>query len=123
MTLAVKRKIFKKLKPRVINYRSYKNFSNEVFRESLLRKLFQQTFVNNDYGFEKFFFNITLKILDKYAPRKAKHARGNKMPFITKVLSKNVMKRSWLRNKYLKKVKMEKIGTCMPNKEIIASLC
>ena len=45
------------------------------------------------------------------------------MPFITKVLSKNVMKRSWLRNKYLKKVKMEKIGTCMPNKEIIASLC
>ena len=52
MTLAVKRKSFKKLKPRVINYMSSKRFSNEVFRESLLGKLSQQMFVNNDYGFE-----------------------------------------------------------------------
>ena len=78
---------------------SYKLFSNEVFRESLLGKLSQQTFLNNDYGFERF-CNITLKTLDKYAPRKAKHARGNQMPFMTKDLSKNIMKRS--RNKYLK---------------------
>ena len=62
-TLTVMRKSFKKLKPRVINYRSYKHFLNEVFRESLLEKLSQQTFVNNDYGFEKF-CNITLKTLD-----------------------------------------------------------
>ena len=54
MTLTVTRKSFKKLKPRVINYRSYKHFSNEVFRESLLEKLSQQTFVNNEYEFEKF---------------------------------------------------------------------
>ena len=101
MTLTVMRKSFKKLKARVINYRSYKHFSNEVFRENLLGKLSQQTFVNNDYGFEKF-CNITLKTLDKYAPRKAKHARGNQMPFMTKDLSKNIMKRSRLRNKYLK---------------------
>ena len=47
MTLTVMRKSFKKLKARVINYRSYKHFSNEVFRESLLGKLSQQTFVNN----------------------------------------------------------------------------
>ena len=45
--------------------------------------------------------NITLKTLDKYAPRKSKHARGNQMPFMTKNLSKNIMKRSRLRNKYL----------------------
>ena len=43
-----------------------------------------------------------LKTLDKYAPRKAKHTRGNQIPFMTKVLSKNVMTRSRLRNKYLK---------------------
>ena len=30
MVLTVMRKFFKKLKPRVINYRSYKHFSNEV---------------------------------------------------------------------------------------------
>ena len=76
MTLTVTRKSFKKLKPRVINYRSYKHFSNEVFRGSLLEKLSQQAFVNNDYGSEKF-CNITLKTLDKYAPWKANHAREN----------------------------------------------
>ena len=101
MTLTVMRKSFKKLKPRVINYRSYKHLWIEVIRESVLGKLSQQTFVNNDYGFEKF-CNITLKTLDKYAPRRSKHARGNQMPFMTKDLSKNIMKRSRLRNKYLK---------------------
>ena len=101
MTLTVMRKSFKKLKPRVINYRSYKHFSNDVFRESLLGKLSQQTFVSNDYGFEKF-CNITLKALDKYAPKIAKHTRGNQMPFMTKDLFKNIMKRSRLCNKYLK---------------------
>ena len=95
------RKKFKKLKSRVINYRSYKHFSNEIFRESLLGKLSQQTHVNNDYGFENF-CNITLNTLDKYAPRKARHARGNQMPFMTKDFSKNIMKRPLLRNKYLK---------------------
>ena len=83
MTLTVMRKNFKKLKPRVISYRSYKPFSNEFFRECLLGKLSQQTFVNNDYGFERFCY-VTLKALDKYAPRKAKHARENQMPFMTK---------------------------------------
>ena len=99
MTLTVMRKSFKMLKPGVINYRSYKHFSNEVFWESLLEKLSQHTFVNNDYGFERF-CNITLKTLDMYAPRKAKHARGNQMCFMTKDLSKNFMKRSRLHNKY-----------------------
>ena len=100
VTLTVMRKIFKKLKPRVINYRSYKHFSNEIFKESLLEKLSEQTFVSNDYGFQKF-CNITLKTLDKYDPRKAKHARGNQMPFMTKDFSKNIMKRSRLCNKYV----------------------
>ena len=93
MTLTVTRKSFKKLKPRVINYRSYKDFLNGLFRESLLEKLSQQTFFNSEYGSEKF-FNITLKTLDKYAPGKAKHARGKEMLLLTKVLSKS-MKRSW----------------------------
>ena len=34
MTVIVMRKIFKKLKPRTINYRSYKHSSNEAYRES-----------------------------------------------------------------------------------------
>ena len=48
------------------------------------------------------FCNIMLKILDKYNPRKAKHAKDNQMPFMTRKLFKNIMKRSQLRRKYLK---------------------
>ena len=39
MTLAVMKKRIRKFHPRLINYRSYKNFSNEAFRECLLEKL------------------------------------------------------------------------------------
>ena len=74
MTVKVIRKIFKKLKHRTINYRSHKHFSNEAYRESLLYELSKEVFVNN-------------------APRKRKHARGNQMSFITKDLSKAIMKR------------------------------
>ena len=40
--------------------------------------------------------------MDKYAPRKVKHARGSQTSFMTKDLSKHIMKRPRLRNKYLK---------------------
>ena len=60
MTLSVTRKNLKKLKPGVINY--CKRFSKEVFRESLLEKLSQQTFFTNDYEFKKF-CNISLETL------------------------------------------------------------
>ena len=40
--------------------------------------------------------------LNSSAPTKKKYARGNQMPFLTKNLSKEIMTRSRLRNKYLK---------------------
>ena len=40
--------------------------------------------------------------LISFAPMKKKYARGNQMPFMTKSLSKEIMTRSTLRNKYLK---------------------
>ena len=55
-----------------------------------MRNLSQQTFVNNDNGFEKFCI-ISLKTLNKYAPRNEKYSRGNQMPFMTKDLSINIM--------------------------------
>ena len=70
------RKIFKKLKPRIINYRSYKHFSNEAYRESLVHELSKELFVNNDDGLQRFCDTIT-NILNRNAPRKRKLARGN----------------------------------------------
>ena len=72
MTLTVMRKSFKKLQPRIINYRSYKNFSNEKFKSYLLNELRKEDFVNNDKSFEKF-CNIVMNVLNKHAPRKKKN--------------------------------------------------
>ena len=43
-----------------------------------------------------------MEILNKHAPLKMKYVRANDQPFITKELRKEHMKRSRLRNKYLK---------------------
>ena len=40
--------------------------------------------------------------LNSFAPIKKKYARGNQIPIMTKNLSTEIMKRSRLRNKYLK---------------------
>ena len=95
------RKIFKKLKPRAINYRSYNHFSSEAYKESQLHELLKEVIVNNDDGLQRF-CDININILNRHAPRKRKLARGNQMPFITKDLSKAIMKRSRLRNNFLK---------------------
>ena len=40
--------------------------------------------------------------LEKHAPLKFKNIRGNQVPFMTRKLSKAIMNKSRLRNKYLK---------------------
>ena len=101
MTVAVMRKIFKKLKPITINYRSYKHFSNEAYREPLLHKLSKEVFVNKNDGLQRS-CDINVNILNRHAPRNRKHARGNQISFITGDLLKAIIK--WLRlcNNFLK---------------------
>ena len=101
MTVTIMRKTFKKMRPRVINYRSYRDFSNETFRVSLINNLSNEVFVNNDDGLQKF-CKTTMDTLNSFAPIKKKYARGNQMSFMTKNLSKEIMTKSRLRNKYLK---------------------
>ena len=42
---------FRKRKPKIINYRKYKHFSNVVFRDTLLEELPQVRTNNDDDGF------------------------------------------------------------------------
>ena len=81
MTLTIMRKTFKKQRPRIINYRSFKHFSNEEFRKSLIDNLSNQLYVNNDDGFNRF-FEISIDTLNSFAPIKNKFVRTNQMPFI-----------------------------------------
>ena len=91
-TVTIMKKNLKKLKTRTINYKSYKHFSNESNRESPLHELSKEVVVNNDHGFQRF-CDININILNRHASRKRKLARSNQMSFITKDLSKAIMKR------------------------------
>ena len=83
MTLTVMKKSFKKFQPRIINYRSYKHFSNDTFRKDLIDKLSNEKFVINDDGLKRF-CELSVNVLKKHTPRRKKYARGNQMPFFTK---------------------------------------
>ena len=69
MTLAVSRKVFKKYQPKKINYRSYKNFCNEQYWETLMNNLSKENFINNNDGFQRF-FHRTLDALIKHVQYK-----------------------------------------------------
>ena len=111
------RKIFEK--PRVINYRSYKHFSNEAYKESLLHELLKEVFVNNDYGLQRFcdISICSINILNTHAPCKRKHARSKQMPFIKKDILKAIMKKSRLCKNFLKNKTDRKIKPYIQNQK------
>ena len=62
---------------------------------------FQDTFETRMRSFISAFSVCMTVPLNNIAPIKKKYARGNQMPFMTKELSKEIMLRSRLRNKFL----------------------
>ena len=86
---------FKKLKPQVITYRNYKNFNNDRFQADIKTCGCDIQNVNS-------FKETILSVFNKYVLIKKKYVRANEAPFMTKNLHKEIMKRSRLRNKYLK---------------------
>ena len=48
------------------------------------------------------FMSTALNVLEKHAPIKKRYVRGNESPFMSKPLKKEIMKRSRLKNKFLK---------------------
>ena len=100
MTVTVLKMFFQKIKPKVIYYRDYKNYSNEVFIEKIVHYLDSMVFGDIDNTFQSF-LNACLGALNSQAPIKQKYIRANQAPFMNKELNKAVMDRSRLRNKYL----------------------
>ena len=63
------------------------------------------TLNNQDVNYTKnpkLFFELCRSELEHHAPRKKKYIRGNNKPFMTKALSKSIVERTRLRNKFLK---------------------
>ena len=90
---------FPKLKPKVVNYRDYRNFRNNEFKAELDNEMLKHDLGNMEY---QHFLNIFIEILNKHAPMKQKYLRANQVRFMTKDLHKAIVKRSRLRNKFLR---------------------
>ena len=67
MVITVMKVFYKKQKPKIIQYRSYKNFDNQVFQRELNRKLLKIDLNNAELSE---FTKIFLSILYKHAPKK-----------------------------------------------------
>ena len=98
MTITVLKTHFKKKEPIVVDYRKYKYFNEQNFRNDLTRQLEILSMEHFDYeDFEQIF----MVVLDTHAPRKVV-GRGNNAPFMNKTLLKAFIHRSKLKNRFNK---------------------
>ena len=95
------RSTFIKLPPKIIKYRSYKNFDKNKFCHELDQILIQGDLLKADDPYNKL-TDIFSDTLERHAPLKSKTIRGNQAVFMNKGLSKAIMEKSRCRNKYLK---------------------
>ena len=77
--------------PSVIQYRDYKNFSNDIFRNDLLNGLIRSKIETSRLDT---FVNTVLKVLSKNGSVKKRYIRANEALFMNKVLKKAITKRS-----------------------------
>ena len=99
MCITVMKMYYSKQKPTIIHYRKFKDFNNDSFIKDL------QTLLTKSFNEEAIPFqalreslNVTL---EKHASTKKRYARANQTPYMNKKLSKEIMKRYRLRNKFL----------------------
>ena len=95
MTVTVLKSTFKKIPPKLLQYRNYDKFCNEEFVSLLLNKNALESDLES-------FIDVTIGVLNSLVPLKKKIIRGNQQPFMNKILNKAVMYRSSLRSKFLK---------------------
>ena len=76
----------------------YKYYNENLFRSELLEELYN---INGGAIKCDTFENVCIRVLNRHAPMKKKYMRANNSPFMNKKLSKAVMNRSRLRNKFL----------------------
>ena len=95
MVVTVLKASFDKQKPNVVNYRDYKNFQAEKFRQELEIELADLEVQFLTYAS---FQDTFLRVLDKHAPMKKRYIRANDSPFMNRPLRKAFMLRTRLKN-------------------------
>ena len=74
LTTTVLKQYFPKPKPKIVNYRDYRNFRNDEFRAELDNEILKHDINNIEY---QHFLNIFIEILNEHAPMKIKYLRAN----------------------------------------------
>ena len=98
MCITVMKIYYSKEKPTVIHYSKFKDFNNDSFikdLQTLLTKLFTEKAIPFQASRES--VDVTL---EKHAPSKKGYSTDNQAPYMNKKLSKEIIKRSHLRNKF-----------------------
>ena len=98
LVLTFLKSTFKRLPPKELSYRCYKNFNEENYLDDL-KNLSVNTILNTEDPYRSLTEQVR-KLVDKHAPLKTKKVRGNHAPFMNKELSKAIMNRSRLKNKW-----------------------
>ena len=99
LIVTVLRGSYRKLAPIKICHRNYNKFNVSLFQVELKTELENSGTSKEDH---EEFKRIFMTQLDKHAPIKEKKIRGNTSPFMNKTLSKSIMHRAKLKNKYNK---------------------
>ena len=86
---------YNKQKPKIIQYRKYKDFSNEAFMHELERA--SSRFCQISFGKFK---RIVDNIPQKHAPIKKRYVWANQASFMNSKIHKEVMRGTRLRNKF-----------------------
>ena len=125
MVLTMLRVHFKKLKPIQITYRDYRNFDQTRFLEDLRDAPFYlcEVLANHDPSLaHDLLVEIFTEKVDKHAPLKKRHLRGNQVPFMTKEYSKAIMTKSQLRHRYNKTETSENWNAYKKQRNLCTSL-
>ena len=98
MCITVTKMYYSKQKS-IIHYCKFKDFNNDSFIKDL-QTLLTKSFNEEAIPFQALRESVNVT-LEKHAPTKKRYARANQAPYMSKKLSKEIMKRSSLRNKFL----------------------
>ena len=102
MTVFVLKMHFRKLPPRIVSYTDFSDYHNANFINSLADVLFEGENTKSFVKDPDCFYKVCTEVLNQHAPRKKKFFRGNNKQSMKKALSKAIMQRKKLRNKFLK---------------------
>ena len=93
MIYTILKSCFNNTELKLLNYRDFKHFSQEAFKENLSKALSDCSNSYDDFD------HICTSKLNKHAPKKKKWIRGNNKPHVNKPLRQTFMKRSRLKNR------------------------